>query len=151
MIEDPRVNNFLADTYPAFDEKMRQTYIREMANITEHQEIPNFSLALGEYLRLWLADRLGEEVTVDEKLPELVQQALNKTLPAARDAWWTYPTRAEADQSEQIITSYSKRAYEIVRDLIWPEMKLLLTKDEEDLMQQLQEQGEQQSGDGGTA
>ena len=149
LIEDPRVNNFLTDAYPAFDEKMQQYYIRHMAAIAQHQEIPNFALALSEYFRLWLADRLDQEMVVDEKLPELVQQVITRTLPAARDAWWTYPTRTEADQSEEIITSYSKRAYEIVRDLIWPEMILLLDQDEQDLTRQLQEQAKQQENRGG--
>ncbi len=57
---------------------------------------------------------------------------MNQTLASAQDSWWRYPSREEADSSEELITQYAKKSYEINRDKVWPSFKELIEEDMKD-------------------
>jgi cobalamin biosynthesis protein CobT len=62
---------------------------------------------------------------------------VEKTINSAKDSWWRYPSRKEADKSEDTIRKYAQVSYEINRDEIWPEFKKLVEEDMQD--QKMQE------------
>lgn len=146
VIEDPRTNNFVADVYPRFAGQMRRAYKRNYEKEAELRE--KFKGQLGhslryidagfEYLRLWYEETVGEEnPPVDSRLPKEVQEVIMRTREAARDAWLRYPSREEADSSEEIIKQYSEFSYKIIKEKVWPEFKKLIELDRRD--QQIQE------------
>ncbi|MEK7202619.1 MAG: hypothetical protein AAB669_03795 [Patescibacteria group bacterium] len=139
-IEDPRVNNFVAENYPKFREQMKVAYDIELEkekvlkveakDKLGHQ--PRFMQASFEYIKQWLKESSGGFGEVSEDLPDDVKEVVAKTLPSAQDAWWRYPSRQEADKSEQLIKKYAQTFYEINRDEIWPEFKKLVDEDIQD-------------------
>lgn len=139
-IEDPRNNNFLAENYPKFKEQLDIVYgtdvDAEEKSAKKAQKklgrIPRFMQAGFEYIKQWYKERKGESHIIDETLPEEVQEVVGATLEAAKDSWWRYPSRKEADTSEEIIKEYAKISYEINRDEVWPEFKKLVEHDKED-------------------
>ncbi len=78
-----------------------------------------------------------KEVLLSEDLPEEVREAVAKTIESAKDSWWRYPSKEEADESEDLISQYAKVSYEINLEEIWPEFKKLVEKDKDD--QKMQE------------
>lgn len=156
-IEDPRENNFVADNYPAFRERMRVAYESDLDMEEKSKEkaqerlgkVPRFMQAGFEYIRLWFLERLNEEefkdltkrqatqklaemIKVD--LPDEVKEVVLKTLGNARESWWLYPTKKEADgkDGEQIISDYAEGSYIINLEDIWPEFKKLVDEDIKD-------------------
>ncbi len=139
-IEDPRINNFVAEAYPLFGKQMAAAYASDMDEEKKAKEQskekmgfrPRFMLAGFEYIKQWFREvqELPSELTPD--LPEEVRDVVTKTLEAARDSWWRYPNRAEADTSEAVISEYSKQSYEINRDEIWPLFQTLIEQDKKD-------------------
>jgi hypothetical protein len=100
-----------------------------------------------EYIKQWFRETQGQEMEISADLPEEVKAAVLTTLESARDSWWRYPSREEADRGgkigrkkvdgETIIREYARTSYEINRDEIWPEFKKLVEADIED--QKIQE------------
>jgi uncharacterized protein with von Willebrand factor type A (vWA) domain len=144
-IEDPRDNNFVAENYPKFKEQMELAYNHDLdlENKTKERAKeklgyqPRHIQAGFEYIKQWfreVQDR-GEEISSD--LPEEVQEVIKKTLKFARDSWWSYPSKNEADESEHLIKRYAKNSYNINLNKIWPEFKKLIDQDLED--QKMQE------------
>lgn len=144
-IEDPRMNNFVAESYPKFREQMDIAYQMEMdkERIAKEQAEeklgyqPRFMQAGWEYIKQWFNEAQGKEMKVSEDLPNDVKEVVERTLPAAQDSWWRYPSRQEADKSEEVISQYARTSYEINRDEVWPEFKKLVDSDMED--QKMQE------------
>lgn len=144
-IEDPRDNNFVAESYPKFRDQMALAYQQDLdfeakakgkaAEKLGYQ--PRFMRAGFEYIRQWYREAQGQDFQFSEDLPQEVREAVYVTLEAARDSWWRYPSRQEADSGEEIISKYAKASYEINRDRIWPEFKKLVEQDLQD--QKLQE------------
>jgi len=136
-IEDPRVNNAVAEFYPAFREQMIFSIEDDLQRVKSKRSeilsgrgfVPMFMHAAMEYINLWYASFLSREQVVDPELPELVQEVIKKTYDAAEVSWWTYPTKSEADASEALIRDYSKASYEINRDRVWPEFQRLIQED----------------------
>ncbi len=177
-IEDPRDNNFVADSYPKFREQMGLAYQEDLdfeakAKQKADQKLgyqPRFMQAGFEYIKQWFRETQGKEFELSEDLPEDVKAAVRATLESARDSWWRYPSRQEADKGgkigrkkasgEEMIREYARTSYEINRDEVWPEFKKLIESDMEDQkaqelikdiqqdMQQGQQEG-QESGEGG--
>ncbi len=146
-IEDPRDNNFVAESYPKFKEQMGIAYEQDLdfeakAKGKATDELgykPRFMQAGFEYIKQWFKETKGED--------------FDKTLSAAQDSWWRYPSRQEADSSEELITKYAKKSYEINRDRVWPDFKQLIEEDMKDqqmqeMMQDSQTKGESGSGQG---
>lgn len=139
-IEDPRDNNFVGEVYPRFKQQMRLAY--EMHEETEQQakeealidlgQVPRFKQAGFEFIKLWFRESQGQDAQLSEDLPDDVREVVQNTLASARDAWLRYPSRKEADESENLIQAYAKVSYEIIRDEIWPEFQKLVDSDVED-------------------
>ena len=160
-IEDPRVDNFVAENYPKFKElsktfhdiaieDLENKYKDESKEKLGHQ--PRFIRAGFEYLRLWYKETQGETGEISESLPEEVKQVVEKTITSARDSWWRYPLKGEADANDDLIKNYAKVSYEINLEEVWPEFKKLVDEDMKD--QKMQESlkdmqsKEQQEGKG---
>jgi len=160
VIEDPRDNNFVAENYPKFREQMDLAYAQDLDFEAKAKEKaseklgyqPRFMQAGFEYIKQWFRETQGQEMEISTDLSEEIRMVVEKTIVSARDSWWRYPSREEADKSEEIIKKYAQVSYEINRDEIWPEFKKLIEADMDD--QKLQEflkdmqegQGEDENG-----
>lgn len=156
-IEDPRENNFVADNYPVFGKRMELAYKTDLDIEGKAKEkarerlgkVPRFMQAGFEYIRLWFLERLNEEdfaglgkkqaveklqTMIQEDLPDDVKQVVLQTLSDARDSWWLYPTKKEADGKggEDVISQYAEGSYTINHEDIWPEFKKLVDEDIKD-------------------
>lgn len=161
VIEDPRVNNFLVEAYPKAGEQMYVAYemdaqfgvqARQWAKDQLGFE-PRFIRAGFEYIKQWLREARGEGVALSDGLASEVREIVEKTLESARDAWFRYPSKQEADQDEELIRRYAQVSYEIQRDEVWPEFRRLVDADMQDqeiqeLMQQMIHQGQPREGEG---
>jgi len=144
-IEDPRVNNFVAESYPKFQEQMYLAYkqdldLEEKAKEEATQrlgQLPRFMQAGFEYIKQWFRETQGQETKISADLPKDVRAVVQATLESARDSWLRYPSRKEADKSEEPIKKYARVSYEISRDEVWPEFKKLVEADMAD--QKIQE------------
>ena len=159
-IEDPRDNNFVAESYPKFREQMDLAYkqdldfegkAKEKATQTLGYQ-PRFMQAGFEYIKQWFRESQGLEIEIPADLPEEVKVVVLATIEQARDSWLRYPSREEANKSEELIKKYAQVSYEINRDEIWPEFKKLIEADMEDQkMQELlkdMQKGQQEQGGG---
>lgn len=139
-IEDPRDNNFVVEAYPRFREPMKIAYeldaeFEARAKKDAKGKLgtePRYFQAGMEYLKQWVRDANGEPFAVNESLPEDVRAAVEETLSAAQEAWWLYPSKAEADGGEKNIEAYAQASYRIVRERVWPRFKELIEKDIDD-------------------
>ena len=160
MIEDPRTNNFVAEAYPKFKEQMQVAYsldadIEAQAKAQGKDKlghIPKFVQGGFEYIKLWFKESQSQEMTLSDDLPEDVKAVVEATLASARDSWWTYPSKKEADQGEETIKKYAEASYRINRDKVWPEFKKLVESDMEnqEMQEALQDmqQGQGEKGEG---
>lgn len=155
-IEDPRINNFVAESYPTFREQMESAYSEELSFGEEVKEEasqkmgyrPRYMQAGLEYIRQWFREVKGQEIELSSDLPEEVRDVVSKTIEAAQDSWWRYPSRAEADQGDELIKKYAIFSYEINRDKIWPEFKKLIEDDMKDQnMQEFFKDAQEKGGD----
>jgi len=139
-IEDPRMNNFVAESYPKFREQMEEAYQEHMGFELSAAEIadkklgykPRFMQAGYEYIKQWFKEAQGKEFEIDKTLSEEIKKVVEATLASANDSWLRYPSREEADKSEELIRKYAKVSYEINRDEVWPEFKKLIEADMDD-------------------
>lgn len=139
-IEDPRDNNFVAESYPKFREQMSVAYKEDLdfeakAKQKADQKLgyqPRFMQAGFEYIKQWFRETQGLAVEWSEDLPDDVKAVVAATLESARDSWLRYPSRQEADKSEELIRKYAQVSYEINRDGVWPEFKKLIEADIKD-------------------
>ncbi len=145
-IEDPRTNNFVAEAYPRFRDQMDIAYQEDLdfegkAKEKAHDQLgytPRFMQAGFEYIRQWYRETQGKEFgSLSEDLPEEVKAVVSQTLKSARDSWLRYPSKQEADESEDSIRRYANVSYEINRDEVWPEFQKLVEQDMQD--QEMQE------------
>jgi hypothetical protein len=161
FIEDPRNDNFVSESYPTYRKNIDaawSSFFEEAKQKTEAQAVdrlgvkPRFIQAGYEYIRRWFDEIQGRTTEIDDDLSDEVKAVVAATLEAARDSWWRYPSRQEADKSEELIKNYARVSYEINRDKIWPQFKTLVEADVED--QKTQEllkdmQRERANGQGG--
>lgn len=144
-IEDPRDNNFVAENYPKFKEQMElaYNYDLDLENRTKERAKeklgyqPRHIKAGFEYIKQWFNEVQEKEEKMSQDLPEEIENVVKKTLKFARDSWWSYPSKEEADKSENLIKRYAENSYNINLNKIWPEFKKLIDKDLED--QKMQE------------
>ncbi len=170
-IEDPRDNNFVAESYPKFREQMGLAYQDDLdfeaqaKQKADHKlgHRPRFMQAGFEYIKQWFREVEGKEFEISEELPEEVKAAVAVTLESAHDSWLRYPSRQEADNGgrlkgkkvdgEAVIKEYAKLSYEINRDEVWPEFKKLVEADIEDqktqeLLKDIQQDGSEDKEEG---
>lgn len=139
-VEDPRDNNFVAEAYPKFREQMNVAYTLDTqfeeeaknAAKTKLGTVPRFLQAGHEYIKQWFNETNGKPLVVDESLPKDVREAVEKTLAAAQESWWRYPSKEEADESEETVSRYAEASYRINLEKIWPEFKKLVDEDMKD-------------------
>lgn len=145
-IEDPRTNNFVAEAYPRFGDQMDVAYQEDLdfegkAKGKAKEDLgytPRFMQAGFEYIKQWYKETQGDTSTpLSEDLPDEVRAVVEQTINSARDSWLRYPSKAEADASEEVIRQYANVSYEINRDEVWPQFQKLVEADMED--QKLQE------------
>ena len=144
-IEDPRDNNFVAENYFKFKEQMELAYkmnldLEQKTKTKAKEKLgyqPRFMQAGFEYIKQWFKETLKEKNEISENLPEEVKMVVEKTLKSAQDSWWRYPSKEEADGSEDKIKEFAKVSYEINLEEIWPEFKKLVEQDMQD--QKMQE------------
>jgi len=175
-IEDPRNNNFVAESYTKFREQMVLAYKEDLdfeakAKEKADQKLgvrPRFMQAGFEYIKQWFREVEGKDVELSPDLPEEVKAVVMATLDSARDSWVRFPTKGMADgqdfdetglTGEESIVAHAKLSYEINRDEVWPEFKKLIDADIEDQkMQELLkdaqkgqegEKKDQEDGEGG--
>lgn len=171
-VEDPRDNNFVAESYPKFREQMSLAYQQNLdfeakAKQKADQKLgyqPRFMQAGFEYIKQWFREAEGKDFQLSEDLPEDVRAAVTATLESAHDSWLRYPSRQEADSGgrigrkkvdgEALIREYAKLSYEINRDEVWPEFKKLVEADMEDqetqeLLKDMQQNGEGEQKENG--
>jgi len=156
-IEDPRDNNFVAESYPKFGEQMGLAYEQYLdfeakAKEKAEQKLgyrPRFMQAGFEYIKQWFRETKGQEFELSADLPEEVKTTVEATLLSAQDSWLRYPSRQEADKSEGLIRKYAELSYQINRDQIWPEFKKLVEADMEDQkMEELLKDMQKEKGEG---
>jgi uncharacterized protein with von Willebrand factor type A (vWA) domain len=158
-IEDPRMNNYVADIIPKFREEMIFSYDLDQKFAVEIKGIEiakigkslRFRQAGFEYINLWLKEVKGIKKEIDPSLPEDVRAVVAQTLEAARDSWLTYPTRSEVDKGttidgkkldrEETVTEYARASYNINLTEVWPLFKTLIDKDVEDLADEIKKDG----------
>src|SRR3990167_7856337 len=107
-IEDPRDNNFVAESYPKFRDQMDLAYTQDLdfegkAKEKVAQKLgyqPRFMQAGFEYIKQWFREVQGQEIEMSADLPEEVKTVVRATIEQVRDSWWRYPSRKEADKSE---------------------------------------------------
>lgn len=136
-IEDPRMNNFVADAYPTFEKYMEFAYehdfeLAEKAREEAKEKLghtPKHIEAGLEYIRQWFYDRKNEPVEISDHLPEDVKDVVLKTLQSAQDSWWIYPSKEQADDGEDEISRFAESSYRINLEQIWPEFKKLVEED----------------------
>lgn len=136
-IEDPRMNNFVADAYPTFERYMEFAYEHDFELAEKAREevkeklghTPKHIEAGLEYIRQWFYDRKNEPVEISEHLPEDVKEVVLKTLESARNSWWVYPSKEQADNGENEISRFAEASYKINLEQVWPEFKKLIEED----------------------
>lgn len=140
-VEDPRVNNYICDTYPllegdmdvAYDlsfrqcEEARAKALKEMGFYPDSLDA-SFAIIRNWYFERYLVDAPQSENPVTDRTKEF----LEKTHAACQRAYSTYPSKKEADSGEKAVKKYSKAAYRVINDDIWPEFKKLLSQDEQE-------------------
>lgn len=159
-IEDPRTNNFIAEAYPKFAEQMDLAYKMDLdfekkAKDKGHEQLgytPRFLQAGFEYIRQWFGQTKGQESFFSAELPDEVRTVVEATLEDAKDSWLRYPSKQEADASEDLIRRYAQVSYEINRDKIWPLFKTLVESDMQnqqlqEMLQELAQEGESEAGE----
>ncbi len=156
-IEDPRTNNFVAESYPRFRQHMELAYEHDL-DIENHAKAkaekklgyqPRFMQAGFEYIKQWFAKERDKSTDISKELPPEVQEVVRNTLTSAEDAWLRYPSRQEADSGEEIIKKYANVSYEIIRDEVWPDFRTLIEQDQKDQQtQEMLKDMEGQAGDG---
>ncbi len=160
-IEDPRDNNFVAESYPKFKEWMNIAYQEDLdfeakAKSDAIEKLgyqPRFMQAGFEYIKQWFKETKKESPELSEDLSPEVKTVVSETLESARDSWWRYPSRKEADKSEKLISKYAEASYLINRDEIWPEFKKLIEEDMKDqktqeALKDMMQGGEKGEGEG---
>lgn len=139
-IEDPRIENFGSEAYPPYGKLVKTAYEHDLETEKKMKASadeklgrqPRFMQAGFEYIKQWFNQSQGRPFELSKDLPDDVRAVVEKTLKAAEDSWLRYPTRDEADGSEDIIKAYAKKSYEINRDQVWPHFKQLVEQDIKD-------------------
>lgn len=137
-IEDPRIENFGGEAYPAYvpirdasyryfaDAERNKT---ESAAIEKVGRVPLHVQAGLALIGQWFREAQGLEFAIDDSLDPRVRAFVERALPYAQNAWWKYPTKSEADWHPEMIAEYFKEAYSVIRKEIWPSFQELYELD----------------------
>jgi Mg-chelatase subunit ChlD len=136
-IEDPRIENFGGDAYPAYRPIRDASYRHHIEETSKAAEgslghKPRHIQAGLELIHQWFREAQGKSFEVPASLPPDVKRFVEQALPHAQDAWFRYPTRSEVDWEPEKIKLYFQDAYKIIRQNIWPEFKKLFEQDRQD-------------------
>ena len=153
-IEDPRMNNFVAEAYPPIRGLMHKVYKEEFGSEKKGEELakqtlgfqPLHAQASSEYIKQWMRQEKGRDFKIDGGLPKEVKDVVRKTLSSAARSWRLFPTKDMADgkeydelgsTGEESIVQHARASYEVNKNEIWPEFRKLIAQDIED--QKIQE------------
>jgi uncharacterized protein with von Willebrand factor type A (vWA) domain len=136
-IEDPRIENFGGEAYPAYRPLRDASYRHSIGEATDAAKqtlgrAPRHVQAGLEIIHQWFREVEGKPFEIPVALDPSIRAFLEKALPHAQDAWLRYPTRDEVDWEPEKTALYFKVAYEIIRREIWPEFKRLYEEDRRD-------------------
>jgi hypothetical protein len=136
-IEDPRIENFGGEAYPAYRPIRDASYRHHTEEASKAAEgslghKPRHIQAGLELINQWFREAQGQPFEVPVSLPPDVKRFVEQALPHAQDAWFRYPTRREVDWEPEKIKLYFNDAYKIIREHIWPEFKKLFEQDRQD-------------------
>lgn len=157
-IEDPRIENFGGDAYPAYRPLRDASYRHHIEDASAESaqklgRVPLHVQAGLEIIHQWFREAEGERFKVPDTLDPSIKSFVENALPHAQDAWFRYPTRNEVDWEPEKVSLYFKDAYRIIREKIWPEFKKLYEQDQQEqlldeAMRQLQGEGAGEKGEG---
>ncbi len=155
-IEDPRIENFGAEAYPAYRPLRDASYRQHAAEASEEAtkklgRAPLHVQAGLEIIHQWFREAEGKRFEVPDTLDPRVRAFVEKALPNAQDAWFRHPTRAEVDWEPEKIALYFGDAYRVIREKIWPEFKKLYEQDQQDQLLDEAMRGLQGEGSGAGA
>jgi uncharacterized protein with von Willebrand factor type A (vWA) domain len=136
-IEDPRIENFGVEAYPAYRPLRDASYHHyiDEASAAAAQRLdrtPRHIQAGLEFIKQWFREAEGKPFELPATIDPAAKACLEKTLPHAQRAWFKYPTRDEVTKTPEKILLYFKAAYRIIREEIWPEYKKLYEQDRQD-------------------
>jgi|GEM_PF-1112370 len=142
-VEDPRVNNYLCDTYPILENDMHEAICFSLAGIDktiarvfkERGSLPLSVVAMSEIIQEWFQDRTehARSDATHERDPKVVE-FIEATRSACQRAYYTYPCRQETERGERAAHAYSAVAYRIIAEEIWPHFQGLLERDRRDAL-----------------
>ena len=152
-IEDPRIENFGAEAYPAYRPIRDASYRHHTAEASEGASAtlgrtPLHVQAGLELIHQWFREAEGKPFDIPASLDPAVKSFVEKALPHAQDAWFRYPARSEVDWEPEKIKPYFEDAYRIIKKSIWPEFQKLYEQDRKDQVLDEAMRGLQGKGDG---
>ena len=139
-LEDPRVNNYITESHPVMNLDMDTAYavsFKELEDqreksITENGYYPKTAEAVDRLTKIWFEERRGNKIDfINYDVKPEVQEFLTNISQHASDSWHTYPSIEETDNKE-LVKGYSKGAYDLVIEKIWPEFQKLIVEDRKD-------------------
>lgn len=134
-IEDARTDNFAAENFPVYrnlvPERRHQDLEEDLMRLAEHKAgfVPMHIQAALEFLRQHQRDADGQSPEFRSSTPPQIEEAVSRALEGAKRAWWLYPGKDPADQSEARIRQYAKASEAQVTEHVWPHIRDLLDDD----------------------
>lgn len=152
-IEDPRIENFGGEAYPAYRPLRDASYrhhAKEAQGIAAEKlgRIPKHIRAGLELINQWFLEAEEKPFEIPDSLDPAVKGFVSTVLKDAQDAWWRYPSCSEVDWEPEKVKSYFQDAYKIIREKVWPEFKKLYEQDRQEglLDEAMRELQDKQSG-----
>ncbi len=148
-LEDPRVNDFLCEKFPGFEQTVKEVYSGQVTSdaekilstpqvneiISRLGYIPSFAYFGSEIIKYWYT---GE---YSDGLPASVQRALNYTQRSAQEFYSSENMPARGSAEAEVLAK-SRITWEIFINRIWPFVKQLVDEDmlDEKLKQHLMDE-----------
>jgi cobalamin biosynthesis protein CobT len=137
-VEDPRINNYLCEAYPVLERDMKEAISHSfeeihkvLARAEKDQGMrPDSVVAVQEIIAEWFSDRGGKlPLHKALELSAEVKEFLKTTRAACQRAYYTYPSRKETERGDRAAKAYSKAAYRVIAEEVWPHFQSLVQKD----------------------
>jgi len=131
-VEDPRVNNWVSNSYDGANEWIEGMYNQDMSTEDKVTDVAQQKVGYTpkhirfglETIRYWHTGRFSPN------LPPEIQEALNKTIQYSEMAYQTLPTPHNPNEDD--VEQNALRSYKIIYSAIWPEYMKLVEKSMDD-------------------